>query len=83
MAFIYRRGATIGRWSRLTARSFLDWEKREGVLPPELCDAQALERCKSANLPVQKATKFDFVINLKSSKTDWFDDCSPRAGAGE
>jgi putative transposase len=38
MAFLYGRGATIGRWSRVKARSFLDWEKREGVLTPKLCD---------------------------------------------
>lgn len=38
MAFTFGRGATIGRWSREKARSFLDWEKREGVLTPKLCN---------------------------------------------
>ena len=38
MAFTFGRGKTIGRWLRVRPRSFLDWEKIEGVLPPELCD---------------------------------------------
>jgi putative transposase len=38
MAFIFGRGKTIGRWLRVRPRSFFDWEKTEGVLPPELCD---------------------------------------------
>src|SRR5919202_5160852 len=38
MAFTFGRGSTIGRWLRVRPRSFLDWEKREGVLSPELCD---------------------------------------------
>lgn len=38
MAFIFGRGDKISRWLRVRPRSFLDWEKREGVLSPELCD---------------------------------------------
>src|ERR671923_2347166 len=38
MAFTFGREATIGRWLRVRPRSFLDWEKKEGVLSPELCD---------------------------------------------
>jgi putative transposase len=38
MAFTFGRGKTIGKWLRVRPRSFLDWEKREGVLTPELCD---------------------------------------------
>jgi len=38
MAFRFGRGETIERWLRVRARSFFDWEKTEGVLPPELCD---------------------------------------------
>ena len=38
MAFIYGRGDKISAWLRVRPRSFWDWEKREGVLPPELCD---------------------------------------------
>jgi putative transposase len=38
MAFIYGRGTTIGRWLRVRPRVFSDWENKEGVLPPELCD---------------------------------------------
>lgn len=38
MAFRFGRGSTIGSWLRGRPRVFLDWEKAEGVLPPELCD---------------------------------------------
>lgn len=38
MAFLFGRGDKISRWLRVRARSFLDWEKREGVLSPELCN---------------------------------------------
>ena len=38
MALIFVPGRTIGRWLRERPRSFLDWEKREGVLTPELYD---------------------------------------------
>src|SRR5262245_53125351 len=38
MAFTFGREATIGSWLRVRPRSFFDWEKIEGVLPPELCD---------------------------------------------
>src|SRR5439155_25459074 len=43
MAFIFGRGKKISRWLRVRPRSFFDWEKREGVLPPELCDAHKHE----------------------------------------
>src|SRR5262245_14449691 len=38
MAFTFGREQTIGSWLRVRPRSFFDWEKTEGVLPPELCD---------------------------------------------
>src|SRR5262249_18898614 len=38
MAFTFGRGQTIERWLRVRPRSFFDWENKEGVLPPELCD---------------------------------------------
>jgi putative transposase len=38
MAFTFGRGNKIGRWLRVKPRSFWDWEKKEGVLTPELCD---------------------------------------------
>jgi putative transposase len=38
MAFIFGREETIGRWLRVRPKSFFDWEIKEGVLPPGLCD---------------------------------------------
>jgi putative transposase len=38
MTFTFGRRTTIGRWLRVRPRSFWDWEKEEGVLPPELCN---------------------------------------------
>jgi putative transposase len=38
MAFRFGRGDKISVWLRGRPRLFLDWEKREGVLTPELCD---------------------------------------------
>ena len=38
MAFVFGRGKEIRRWLRERPRVFLDWEKTEGVLPPELCN---------------------------------------------
>src|SRR4029450_9282415 len=38
MAFTFGRETTIGSWLRVKRRSFFDWEKTEGVPPPELGD---------------------------------------------
>jgi putative transposase len=38
MAFTFGPGKEISAWLRVRPRSFFDWEKREGVLPPELCN---------------------------------------------
>jgi hypothetical protein len=38
MAFTFGRGKKISSWLRVRPRVFLDWEKAEGVLTPELCD---------------------------------------------
>jgi putative transposase len=38
MAYIFGREEKISWWLRVRPRSFFDWENREGVLPPELCD---------------------------------------------
>lgn len=38
MALIYGRGDKISEWLRVRPRSFWDWEKSEGVLPPQLHD---------------------------------------------
>lgn len=38
MAFRFGRGEEISRWLRVRPRVFLDWEKAQGVLTPELCD---------------------------------------------
>ena len=41
-----------------------------------------LKGAKPADLPVQQATKFEFIINLESGKTDRFDNSNPTCSRG-
>ena len=43
MAFTFGRGKEISRWLRVRPSRFSDWEKKEGVLTPELCDQHKQE----------------------------------------
>ena len=43
MTFTFGREERIGGWLRGRPKSFLDWEKIEGVLTPELCDQHRQE----------------------------------------
>ena len=61
-----------------TGRTTTDLYRRAAVYVDKI-----LKGAKPADLPVQQATKFEFVINLESGKTNRSDNSRPRAGAGE
>lgn len=78
MAFIYGRGRTISRWLRVRPRSFFDWEKTEGVLPPELCDEHKHE--EGTPMLLEPATARNVSRAIKEINAfDWEGDFKPVA----
>jgi putative transposase len=78
MAFTFGRGETIGRWVRERARSFLDWEKIEGVLTPELCDQHKHE--EGTPMLLNQATSKNVSRALKEINAfEWEGDFKPVA----
>jgi putative transposase len=78
MAFTFGRGKTIGKWLRVRPRSFLDWEKREGVLTPELCDEH--EPKEGTPMLLDQATPRNVSRALSDINAfDWEGDFKPMA----
>jgi transposase-like protein len=81
MAFIYRRGNKISSWLRQRPRSFFDWEKIEGVLPPELYDKYKHE--EGTPMLLEQATTRNVSRALKEINAfDWEGDFKPMARQG-
>ena len=78
MAFTFGRGKTIGRWLRVRPRVFLDWEKTEGVLPPELCDQHKHE--EGTPMLIDQATPRNVSRALREiNGFEWEGDFKPMA----
>jgi putative transposase len=78
MAFTFGRGKTIGRWLRVRPRVFLDWEKTEGVLPPELCNQHKHE--EGTPMLIDQATPRNVSRALREiNGFEWEGDFKPMA----
>ena len=78
MAFRFGRGETIERWLRVRPRSFFDWEKTEGVLPPELCDEHKQE--EGTPMLLDQATPRNVARALgEINSFEWEGDFKPMA----
>jgi putative transposase len=78
MAFTFGRGKEISRWLRVRPRSFFDWEKREGVLTPELCDQH--EPKEGTPMLLDQATSKNVSRALKEINAfEWEGDFKPVA----
>jgi len=78
MAFIFGQGKTIGRGLRVRPRSFLDWERIEGVLSPELCDEH--KHKEGTPMLLDQATAGNVSRALKEINAfEWEGDFKPMA----
>src|SRR5437773_879388 len=78
MAFIFGRGKKISRWLRVRPRSFFDWEKREGVLPPELCNEHKHE--EGTPMLLEQATPTNVSRAIREINAfEWEGDFKPMA----
>lgn len=78
MAFRFGRGDKISGWLRGRPRLFLDWEKREGVLTPELCDQHKHE--EGTPMLLEQATQRNVSRAIKEiNGFDWEGDFKPMA----
>src|SRR5438445_2181611 len=78
MAFIFGRGKKISRWLRAKPRLFFDWEKREGVLPPELCDEHKHE--EGTPMLLEQATPTNVSRAIREINAfEWEGDFKPMA----
>jgi Transposase, Mutator family len=78
MAFTFGRGKTIGRWLRVRPKAFFDWEKTEGVLPPELCNQHKHE--EGTPMLLEPATARNVSRAIKEINAfEWEGDFKPMA----
>lgn len=78
MAFTFGRRATIGRWLRERPRSFLGWEKKEGVLSAKLCDEHRHK--EGTPMLLEQATAGNVSRALKEINAfEWEGDFKPMA----
>jgi hypothetical protein len=81
MAFVFGRGDKISAWLRERPRSFFDWEKTEGVLPPELCSEHKHE--EGTPMLLEQATASNVSRALKEINAfEWEGDFKPMARQG-
>jgi putative transposase len=78
MGFTFGREKTIGNWSRVRPRSFLDWEKEEGVLTPELCDQHKQQEGTPMLLEQATSRNVSRAIN-EINAFEWEGDFKPLA----
>jgi GNAT superfamily N-acetyltransferase len=78
MAFTFGRGERIGRWLREKPKSFLDWEKIEGVLTPELCNQHKQEEGTPMLLDQATSRNVSRALN-EINGFDWEGDFKPMA----
>lgn len=81
MAFTFGRRDRISAWLRVRPRSFFDWEKEEGVLPPGLYDKYKDE--EGTPMLLEQATPRNVSRALKEiNGFDWEGDFKPAARQG-
>ena len=78
MAFIFGQGKKISSWLRVRPRSFFDWEKTKGVLPPELRDQHKHEEGTPMLLEQATARNVSRAIN-EINAFEWEGDFKPMA----
>jgi hypothetical protein len=76
MNFTFGREERIGRWGK--PKSFLDWEKIEGVLTPELCNQHKQEEGTAMLLDRATSRNVSRALN-EINGFDWEGDFKPMA----
>jgi putative transposase len=78
MTFTFGREERIERWLREKPKSFLDWEKVEGVLTPELCNQHKQEEGTPMLLDQATSRNVSRALN-EINGFDWEGDFKPMA----
>ena len=78
MTLTFGREERIGRWLREKPKSFLDWEKIEGVLTPELCNQHKQEEGTPMLLDQATSRNVSRALN-EINGFEWEGDFKPMA----